>query len=325
MSAPDRAELIAALDNSNLKAFRSEIIRLLDEKYTNPKHGHFNEWKSIFESLVPYTASITDLNHGAIVVGAASDISQQQGEELKNKLKALHPWRKGPFEIFGIHIDTEWHSDWKWSRIAPHIDLNDKQVLDIGCGNGYYALRMQGSGAKLVVGVDPSWHYVFQFHSLQKYVSLPQAAFVLPFTFEEFPQTGKTFDRIFSMGVLYHRKEPKLHLEQIYSMLADDGQLILETLIIEDAKTDYLVPKERYANMPNVWMIPRIDLLQKWLCEAGFRYINVVDKTMTSIEEQRQTEWMTRYSLAQALDANNPNLTIEGYPAPLRATLIAEK
>ena len=325
MRAPDRAELITALEKSNLKSFVPEIVDLLDEKYSNPKHGHFNEWKSIYESLSPQTVSLTNFNQDAIIIGARSDLSEKKVEQLKRKLLVLSPWRKGPFKLFGINIDTEWRSDLKWSRITPHIELKDKQILDIGCGNGYYALRMQGCGAKLVVGIDPSWHYVFQFHALQKYASLTQSAFVLPFAFEEIPQMNKAFDCIFSMGVLYHRKKPKQHLEKIYSMLTDEGQLILETLIINDEKNDLLIPKERYANMPNVWMIPRIDLLQKWLFDAGYKHVNVIDVTSTTIEEQRQTEWMTRYSLAQALDANNPELTIEGYQAPLRATLIAEK
>ncbi len=325
MNAPDRAELITALENSNLKSSTSEIIELLDGKYSNPKHGHFNQWKEIYDSLTTHDVSLTDFNQDAIVIGESSDLSDKNIEELKRKLKALSPWRKGPFKIFGINIDTEWRSDLKWSRIAPHINLKDKQILDIGCGNGYYALRMQGCGAKLVIGIDPSWHYIFQFHVLQRYASLPQSAYVLPFTFEELPSMNKAFGCIFSMGVLYHRKKPNQHLEKIFSMLAYEGQLILETLIINDEETNLLIPKERYANMPNVWMIPNLDLLQKWLFDAGFKYVKVIDVTMTTVEEQRQTEWMTRYSLAQALDANNPELTIEGYQAPLRATLIAEK
>ena len=325
MIAPDREKLFLALENTRLKCIQPQLIQLLDERYANPRHGHFKDWKKIYQSLPACTASKTNIDIDTVSIGQANDISSDKKHILDNKLKELSPWRKGPFDIFSIHVDSEWRSDWKWSRIAPHIKLKDKLVLDIGCGNGYYALRIQGMKAKLVLGLDPSWHYVFQFHSLQKYSSLEQKAFVLPLSFEEFPAVKNSFDTIFSMGVLYHRQEPQAHLEQIYSMLHQDGQFILETLIIEDENADILIPNERYANMRNVWMIPSIELLTQWLSNAGFVNINIVDTTMTTVEEQRQTEWMTRYSLAQALNPKDSNLTIEGYQAPIRAIVTAGK
>ncbi len=76
----------------------------------------------------------------------------------------LHPWRKGPFHIHGMHLDTEWRSDIKWQRISPHItDLKNRTVLDVGCGNGYHLFRMHGAGAKLCIGIDPSQKYLTQF------------------------------------------------------------------------------------------------------------------------------------------------------------------
>ncbi len=325
MIPPDREEFIEALNASRLKTIQPKIVALLEDKYANPKHGHFNDWKNIVESLPDITATETDLAKGMIVIGNSKDIALEQRQLLKAQFKELAPWRKGPFNVFGIHIDTEWRSDWKWSRISSHIDLKDKLVLDIGCGNGYYAMRMQAMGAKLTIGVDPSWHYIFQFHALQKYSSIPQQVFALPFTLEEFPEALGTFDTVFSMGVLYHRQEPQIHLKNIYDILCKGGQCVLETLIIDDEEADVLIPNERYANMRNVWMIPSIELLSTWLKEAGFVNINVVDSTMTTIEEQRQTEWMSRYSLEQALNPDDHKLTIEGYQAPLRATVIAEK
>ena len=325
MFTAQRARLIEKLCDSGLAKHQVEIIRLLDAKYADPKHGHFKDWQRIVESLPNLDASTTDFDQDAPLIGSADDISPTLKQSLASKLKELCPWRKGPFDLFGIYIDSEWRSDWKWSRIAPHIQLKDKLVLDIGCGNGYYVLRMQAMGARLVLGIDPSWHYVFQFHSLQKYLFADQRAFVLPFGLEEMPEMQNTFDSIFSMGVLYHRQEPQLHLKKVYSLLQDDGELILETLIIEDEDADVLIPKERYANMRNVWMIPSIDLLKSWLNDAGFVNIRLVDATMTTVKEQRQTEWMTRFSLAQALNPNNATLTIEGYPAPLRAVILADK
>lgn len=325
MTPPDRAALVSALNASELKPCESEILTLLDEKYENPKHGHFIDWKNTYESLPEISSTLTDFSKDAVAIGHNENLTRLEKDLLKKKLKDLNPWRKGPFNVFGIDIDTEWRSDWKWARIAPHIDLNDKLVLDIGCGNGYYALRMQAMGAKLVLGVDPSWHYVFQFHVLQKYSTETQKTFVLPFGFEELPEAMPSFDTIFSMGVLYHRQEPQLHLGQVFDRLTKGGQFVLETLIIDGVDEDVLIPNERYANMRNVWILPSIEVLKTWLLAAGFVDISVIDTTITTVDEQRQTEWMTRYSLAQALNPEDSRLTIEGYQAPLRATVIANK
>ncbi len=325
MIAPDRDMLSQALEATRLKEVQHEILNMLDEKYANPKHGHFKDWQNIIEALPNIHSSSTDLSKDIVTLGKSSDVSLEEKGTLEAQLKELSPWRKGPFNVFGIHIDTEWRSDWKWLRIAPHVKLKDKLVLDIGCGNGYYALRMQAMGAKCIIGVDPSWHYIFQFHALQKYSMQPQKTFVLPFAFEELPENTPKFDTIFSMGVLYHRQEPQTHLNQVFSMLVDKGQFVLETLIINDENADVLIPNERYANMRNVCVLPSIELLKTWLGEAGFTNIKVVDTTMTTVEEQRQTEWMTRFSLEQALDPSDHTLTIEGYQAPLRTTIIAEK
>jgi tRNA (mo5U34)-methyltransferase len=50
----------------------------------------------------------------------------------------------------------------------------------------------------------------------------------------------------------------------------------------------------------------------------------VVDISVTSFEEQRSSNWMKFESLSNFLDETNSRLTVEGYPAPIRAVFIAE-
>ena len=120
---------------------------------------------------------------------------------LKNHLLELSPWRKGPFSIAGVDIDSEWRSDLKWARLADAIAaLDGRRVLDVGCGNGYYALEMRKSGAELVLGIDPTVLYVMQFIAVNSFVRDP-GAYVLPLRLEELPRDGNAFDTAFSMGV----------------------------------------------------------------------------------------------------------------------------
>jgi tRNA (mo5U34)-methyltransferase len=77
--------------------------------------------------------------------------------------------------------------------------------------------------------------------------------------------------------------------------------------------------------MKNVWFLPTCALLERMLHRCGFDRVEVVDVTQTTVEEQRQTEWMTFDSLDSFLDVDDPNRTVEGYPAPLRAIVLARR
>ena len=320
------SRLAESLRCTKLKASETELMGKLSSRYENPGHGSYSEWKQLMESLPDISPSFVDLDQAAPVIGRNTDCTVQQGEALRRGLMSLSPWRKGPFDVFGILIDAEWRSDLKWSRIMPCLEsLHGKSVLDIGCSNGYYTLRMQGAGAAFVLGIDPVWRYAFQFSALQKYLPEPHLAFVLPFRLEEFTGLLSGFDTAFSMGVLYHQRHPGKHLDLVYSLLRAGGQFLLETLIIESRATDALTPDGRYANMRNVWMVPSFKLVSAWLKAAGFIRTRLVDKTMTTVQEQRQTEWMKGYSLADALNPSNHHQTVEGHAAPLRACIIAEK
>lgn len=280
------------------------------------RHGKLAQWSNAVDELPACPVASLDLATG-VKVGA--DISPRQRDGLKQQLLALSPWRKGPFDLFGLHLDTEWRSDWKWQRIAPHIDLQGKTILDVGCGNGYYMFRMLGAGSGFVLGIDPVALYVMQFKAINKYVNSSQLQ-LLPLSLEELPEMA-VFDTVFSMGVLYHRRLPQVHLQQLKNHLKPGGELVLETLVIESTAEDILVPDQRYAGMRNVWTIPSVSLLSKWCAEGGFSDIQLLDCQATSLEEQRRTEWMTTWSLEQFLDPADQRLTIEGHPAPMRAVV----
>lgn len=244
---------------------------------------------------------------------------------LGDALMRLHPWRKGPLSLGGVKIDSEWRSDWKWNRVAPFIDLEGQRVLDVGCGNGYYGWRMLAAGARLVLGVDPTLVYVMQWLACRHFAGeLPN--FVLPLRAGELPDGEPGFDTVFSMGVLYHRKDPGGHLRRIRHLVRGGGALVLETLVLPPGRElELLKPGGRYARMPNVWALPGTDRLLEWVESAGYRQAEVVDVTATRIEEQRSTAWMRFESLEQALDPQDPSRTVEGLPAPVRAVVIARR
>ena len=146
---------------------------------------------------------------------------------------------------------------------------------------------------------------------------------VLPMGIEAVPEGMRAFDTVFSMGVLYHRRSPMEHLQTLRDCLRPGGELVLETLVIEGDEHQCLVPRGRYARMGNVWFLPSPPTLLGWLKKLGFREGKLVDVSVTTVEEQRSTPWMTFHSLANFLDPEDTSKTIEGYPAPRRAIITA--
>lgn len=293
-------------------------------------YAHAPTYQSSIARLPTITPDSADLNSAAITVNA--ELSDSERKQTLALLKQLMPWRKGPFQVgnqqSGIEIDTEWHSDWKWRRVAPHLGhLKNRRILDVGGGSGYHGWRMTGEGAETVIIVDPSCLFYHQFMAIRHFVGNTDnyRTHYIPVPLEALPEHSQLFDTVFSMGVLYHRQSPFEHLQQLRGQLVKGGELVLETLVIDGDANTVLVPHDRYAQMNNVYFVPSVNALIGWLEKVGFREVRCVDIDVTSIEEQRATAWMTYQSLSDFLDPNDHSKTIEGYPAPKRATLIAKR
>lgn len=293
-----------------------ELAELAWHTLRNSPHGDLQRWLETIEALEEGDGYM-QLDHDTPVLGRPVD----DPERLQRQLLNLHPWRKGPLELAGVRIDTEWRSDWKWDRLKPHLDLNDQRILDIGCGNGYFGLRMLAAGAKLVIGIDPTMVFIMQWLVMQK-LCPGLKNFVLPLGIEHLPTNTPGFDSVFSMGVLYHRRNPVEHLELLKKLTLPGGQIVLETLVLEGETQKILKPAGRYARMRNVHAIPTLTVLQNWLEQAGLSNAMVLDVSKTTIDEQRTTDWMTFESLRECLDVKNPTVTVEGHPAPIRAALL---
>ncbi len=287
------------------------------------RYGQADQWELVLSQL-PHFMDVVAIYGDTVSLSSNQAIDARKVAKLNDHLKVLMPWRKGPFDFFGVIIDAEWQSNLKWNRINQYIgSLDNAAVLDVGCGNGYYAWRMLDIGAKLVVGLDPSILCLAQFRAMKSYQQDAPIT-LLPVGSESLEHSLKIFDVVFSMGVLYHRRDPVEHLSQLMRAVAKGGRIVLETIIVDSDGMEVLIPKNRYAQMRNAWSIASPKQIIEWLSQAGFVNIVCIDKAVTSINEQRATSWMTSHSLVDFLDPFNQSLTIEGYPAPVRACFIAD-
>ena len=319
----DLTNFLNAAQNTFPGDYGKQLYEAGLNRYINDNHGDFATWVSTLEKIKALDIEpFLDASTSSVCAGKLS--CQERIKQLESYLRTFMPWRKGPFTLGSIDIDAEWRSDWKWDRLKNHINLKNKHVLDVGTGSGYHLWRMYDAGASFVLGIEPYLKFCMQFETVKSMTSQSENVFMLPLTLEEMPVRLNTFDCIFSMGVLYHRKSPFDHLMQIKNMLKHKGQIVLETMIVEGDENTVFTPMGRYAKMHNVWFIPSVKCCEKWLKKCGFNNIRVVDITKTTFAEQRKTSWMDWESLEDFLNPNDINLTIENDPAPVRAIFIAE-
>lgn len=300
----------------------NRVIPIVQQNLNEKPHGDIPRWRKHLDALPEISPDQIALDRDAITAG--SSLNPELSTLIRQQLLGLSPWRKGPFDLHGVYIDSEWRSNMKWQRLQGQLDLDGHHVLDIGCGNGYYLWRMLGHGAHCAIGVDPGRLFSVQFQAVRKMLGMHFPACILPAGIEHIPFMP-VFDTVFSMGVIYHRRNPQEHLQQLIKLLRPGGQLVLESLIITSEAHQVLEPPGRYAQMRNVRKIPSPSALLKWVENAGFESGRILDITPTTIEEQRPTEWMQFQSLPDFLDSSNPAITVEGHPAPVRAIVIANK
>lgn len=242
---------------------------------------------------------------------------KSQSSLIEKLALSLKPWRKGPFKIDDLFIDTEWQSFIKFDILKPFMcNIEDKIVADVGCNNGYYMFKMLEFSPKQIIGFDPSLKYHLQFKLINA-LAKTNIKFEL-LGVEDLPNYAVKFDVIFCLGVIYHRSDPIKMLKDLKKALKLGGIVFLDTMYIESDEEIALVPQNTYSKIPNIYFVPSIKALKNWCLRAGFKNFEVLATKKTDKEEQRKTAWIDSYSLENFLDPENENLTCEGYEAPKR-------
>jgi len=298
----------------NLEEIRQERQKWMTWKNIAPLRQALDTLEKI-ETECCFTDTVT--------IRSTEDLDDTSKKKIEDVAKQMMPWRKGPFDICGLFIDTEWQSFLKYNLLEPHFNLKDKRVADIGCNNGYYMFRMLSQEPKQIVGFDPSALYKCQFDFVNFFVKSDIEFELLGV--EHLPFYEQKFDTVFCLGVLYHRPDPIGTLKALAKGMESGAELFLDTFMIDGEDDMCLSPEKTYSKIPNIYFVPTVKALKNWCGRAGFIDVEVLEITVTTEDEQRSTPWIEGQSLGSFLDPNDSSLTVEGYPAPKRVYIKARR
>ena len=314
------------IENRYLEKYRGKNLPKLDEileerkKQAGMLDNKINDsMRTTISALPDIKAEYLDFDSDKVTIGLEDEITIEDQQLLKSALLELKPWRKGPWNFFGIDIDTEWRSNLKWNRVFEGVkpDFKGKRILDIGCNNLYYMYKMLADDPELVVGFDPIPRYYYNHMLSRKFVQDPRIEFEL-FGVEQAGLFKDFFDYTFFMGILYHRRDPLGSLKNVFDSLKKGGTLIMECSGIPGDEPVALFPEGRYCKAPGYWFLPTWKTIENMLHRVGFTEIETFYNEPLTFEEQRKTEWIDTQSLEDFLDPEDRSKTVEGYPAPVR-------
>lgn len=314
----------------------NELHDLVSSKRQSLNRACWQELFRLFQQLErlelsgPASSVSLSLKDEVLHIGDSSDLSPDSKKVLDEIIEQLIPWRKGPINLLGSFIDTEWRSDMKWDRISPYLsEMRGRRVLDLGCGNSYYMLRALEFEPEFILGLDPSEKFFLTSELFQRFIQDERLG-VEMLGAEHLSFFPKFFNVALCMGVLYHQRNPLGLLIDLHNSLCNKGLAVIESQVIvaevNSLKADYaLSPSGRYAKARNVYFVPTVECLCSWVKKAGFVEVDVVSVEKTNFDEQRSTPFAPYESLSDFLDPMDSSKTVEGYPAPHRAVVLARK
>ena len=167
-------------------------------------------------------------------------------------------------------------------------DLRGRRVLDIGCNAGFYSFVAKLRGAKSVLGLDSSQHYIDQALLVREILGM-DVEFRLGEGHALDEQVGE-FDFIINTGVIYHLQNPMDILHRVSRVTRDT--MYLESAVLTDPLlTEYAWFVEgEYGQAPSNWWIYGPKCVERMVRAAGFSHAEFQGLIWTSPPGTRTPE-----------------------------------
>ena len=97
--------LVQALQRAGMQRWAQSLPAQVEAEIRERQHGDIPRWQAALDELPKIAPARIDLDAPA-VTAAGAPLPQAQRVSLEQTLLRLSPWRKGPFHLHGVDIDT---------------------------------------------------------------------------------------------------------------------------------------------------------------------------------------------------------------------------
>jgi len=172
----------AASKYPELVRWSESLAEICQQKTTGSEHAQlWNKWMTWLEDFPDPKDCALDASGDTIVIANKNGpLAADDAAKIRERVLELCPWRIGPWDLFGVDLQTEWDSSKKWNRFSESVYFDDARVLDVGCNNGYFGWKAIDAGARSVVGCDPFLLYNVQHEIFRRYSADKHRHHILP-------------------------------------------------------------------------------------------------------------------------------------------------
>jgi tRNA (mo5U34)-methyltransferase len=207
-------------------------------------------------------------------------------EELRKELRRWEPWRYEVIFDNGVRTSefrTMAHftrfplAKWDvFARAIPSNGIQGGKALDVGSNIGHHSFNLRTRYDMSVLGIDDHPRNLEVAGFLKKVSGLDRIRF-LRADANHF-RTSESFDLVIHFGTLDHLKHPMLALENVASMLKQDGYLALELQTYKNGEDETLCKfvEDDFKGDNTCWWFLGKDALVGMLRQCGFNRIEVL-------------------------------------------------
>ncbi|KAA0449845.1 MAG: DUF1698 domain-containing protein, partial [Candidatus Thioglobus sp.] len=96
---------------SKISAICPQLIEASKQAFA-VNNGNIGKWEAAIAAIKKQPKGALNYKKPYLHIDIKADF-----EALQNALKLLMPWRKGPYQIGDLQLDSEWRGDMKWQRL----------------------------------------------------------------------------------------------------------------------------------------------------------------------------------------------------------------
>jgi len=171
----------------------------------------------------------------------------------------------------------------KWSRIKQYIDaidVKEKRVLDVGCSEGYFSLKLAELGAKEVVGVDADERRIKKAKFVSEVLGTSNITYEAADIFESGMEKYGHFDFVLCMGFLHRASYPYHAIRQLTEI---SDTILFEWKSLREGSFDLPIMKfcgglSKDSNVySGLYWLPSVQCVVDMLKSLGFTHNLIVD------------------------------------------------